>query len=53
MQEKEQDNKVIREQIQKLEEDIGSVEVQGATNVALATLEGMRLAAQLKTENGL
>ena len=27
------------------------MEVQGATNVALATLEGMRLAAQLKTEN--
>lgn len=36
------------EKIQKLQRGIESVEVQGATNVALATLEGMALATEIR-----
>jgi len=44
-------NEEIQKEIEKLENDIGSVEIQGATNVAFATLEGMKLAARASDEN--
>lgn len=41
----------LQDQINKLEQDIESVKIQGATNVALATLSGMELIAQSSSEN--
>ena len=43
----------MNKKIKELEKDIKEVKIQGATNVALATLDGMRLCAKELSENDL
>ncbi len=43
--------KIIEEKIKKIKEDIESIKIQGATNVALATLDAMNLVANDMSDN--